>query len=168
MTINPKISVREAEGGDAEGIAAVHHAAVHNAGGETYPPDALNHWSGPLNQQRIDDWHRRIQDDAEPFVVAESEGTIIGFGSILPQSGRLRGTYVKPEHERTGIGRKLLARLEEIAADSGLERLQVDSSLNAGSFYTARGYELLEQTTHQLEDGFKIACLRMSKALGKT
>ena len=69
MTINPKISVREAEGGDAEGIAAVHHAAVHNAGGETYPPDALNHWSGPLNQQRIDDWHRRIQDDAEPFVV---------------------------------------------------------------------------------------------------
>ncbi|MDG2029950.1 MAG: GNAT family N-acetyltransferase [Phycisphaerales bacterium] len=165
MTRNAAVRIREAKGDDAEGIAAVHHAAVHHAGAEAYPPDVLQHWSGPLNRERITDWQHRIVDPDEHFMVAESEGVIIGFGSILAGEGRLRGTYVKPEHARAGIGRDLLENLEQLAISSGVNRLQVDSSLNARHFYEAHGYETLEQTTHLLEDGFAISCIRMAKVL---
>jgi len=37
--------------------------------------------------------------------------------------------------------------------------------LNARHFYEAHGYETLEQTTHLLEDGFAISCIRMAKVL---
>lgn len=165
MTRNAAVRIREAKGEDAQGIAAVHHAAVHHAGAEAYPPDVLQHWSGPLNRERIKAWQNRIVDPDELFMVAESEGVVIGFGSILTSEGRLRGTYVKPEHARTGIGGSLLENLERLANSSGLDRLQVDSSLNASHFYQAHGYETLEQTTHLLEDGFAISCIRMAKVL---
>jgi putative acetyltransferase len=165
MTMNAEVRLRRAKAEDAEGMAAVHHSAVHHAGAEAYPPDVLEHWSGPLNRERIADWHQRIVDTNELFMVAESEGVILGFGSIQIDSSRLRGTYVKPDHARTGIGRDLLESLEQLAISTDLDRLQVDSSLNASNFYAAHGYTVLEQTTHQLDDGFAIACIRMTKAL---
>ncbi len=165
MSTNARVMYREGTSADAEGVGAVHHAAVHHAGAEAYPPDALEHWSGPLTGARLKEWSARLSDANEYFTVAVTEGVVVAFGSLLLETDRLRGTYVKPDHARAGIGSELLAHLEENAVTNGLDHLQVDASINARAFYAHHGYEVIEETTHRLEDGYEIACIRMRKAL---
>lgn len=165
MTTNAQVQVRPAVADDAAGIAAVHHAAVHNTGAGTYPPDVLQHWSGPLNDARIDRVQTTITDSNEHVLVAESEGAIVGFGSIVLSEGLLHGTYVTPHLGRSGIGGRLQGALEEFATEHGVSQLVIYAALNAERFYATHGFEKVEMTTRQLDDGFEIPAIQMQKTI---
>lgn len=77
----------------------------------------------------------------QEFVVAESEGDLIGCGALhvmWEDIGEVRTLLVREEWKRHGVGRALVQRLEENAGALGLSRLfcltfEVD-------FFTRRGY----------------------------
>jgi len=48
--------------------------------------------------------------------------------------------FVAPDEQGRGIGQELLAHVEALAAEEGLERLRLDSSLTAVGFYERPGY----------------------------
>ena len=66
-----------------------------------------------------------VRDNFSSFVVAEADGEIAGaigleeFGSVA----LLRSAVVSPERRGSGIGRRLVERLLERAADEGVEEL---------------------------------------------
>jgi putative acetyltransferase len=95
----------------------------------------------------------------------EPAGQIIGFGSIVPANSELRAVYVDAAHGGQGVGRALLARLEELARDAGVAELRMDASINAVPFYEVNGFTSLERGEHVMSSGGRMACVRMRKAL---
>jgi len=47
---------------------------------------------------------------------------------------------VLPEYQGQGIGRRLLAVIEELARTQGITHITVDSSLTGAAFYARMGY----------------------------
>jgi hypothetical protein len=55
--------------------------------------------------------------------------------------------------------------IERIAEESGLERLELLSSVNAESFYASLGYQADRRTEHVLSTGVAMAAVNMTKTL---
>jgi N-acetylglutamate synthase-like GNAT family acetyltransferase len=77
-------------------------------------------------------------------LVAEADGRIVGFCTVLPLSeemAEIDALFVHPAAWRRGIGKALMLEAERLAALSGLARLGVVSSQHARPFYEAFGFE---------------------------
>ena len=82
------------------------------------------------------------------FLGVFDHGELLAVGGVTPDpytdrrdTGRIRHVYVAPSFRRTGIGRMLMAALEEHACSSyAVLRLRTDTAA-AAQFYEALGYE---------------------------
>lgn len=158
-----KIAVREATVEDAPEIARTHQNSVHATGSKFYSKAICDEWSPVLSDKRIKGFADAIQSNVEVMFVAEVENQIVGFGSIVPKNGELRSVYVGPQFGGLGIGKQLLAKLEEEARLRGLRKLVMDASLSAESFYRSQGYVEISRIEHVLGSGSKMAAIRMEK-----
>ncbi|UOF17209.1 GNAT family N-acetyltransferase [Lysobacter capsici] len=104
-------------------------------------------WRPQLTAAAIDDYHRRrvaetFVDAALPgFLVAELDGTVIGFGNR--EAGFVDSLHVAAAGRRRGVARALMARLEaRMRADGiALAALETDTFNEASQgLYLALGY----------------------------
>jgi len=102
--------------------------------------------------------------------VAESEGVILGYGLALLHKGtrlaRLYSVAVDPAARGKGVGRKLIHRLEELAAERGrlYMRLEVaDGNQVAIDLYTSLDYRIFGVLPDYYEDHHD--ALRMEKRI---
>jgi putative acetyltransferase len=157
--------VRPAVTADAEAIVRTHHEAVWNTARSHYSPDVLEAWAVKLADSSYEQVRREILDAELVVLVAESLSRVAGFGMIVPADEELRAVYVDPAFGRQGVGAAILERLEQIAGERGVTRLDLSSSINAEAFYATHGYEVVERTTLRLRSGCEMACVRMTKNL---
>jgi GNAT superfamily N-acetyltransferase len=75
-------------------------------------------------------------------VVAELDGRLAGMAQLGP-TGRLRALFVDAPLQGKGVGRELLAAIEELAMRRDCTRLFGAMSLNAVAFYTRAGFRPL-------------------------
>ena len=118
----PQPAVRAAVPADAEQVAVIfgHYVTTSVATFEEIPPTAA-------------DWQRRLDDLTGrnlPFLVAETEGTICGFGYASPWRPKpaYRHTvedtlYVSPVHTGLGLGSALLGGLLTGCAAAGARQV---------------------------------------------
>jgi putative acetyltransferase len=152
---------------DALAILAAHRSAVRQSAASAYGPTIIDEWApAVIVTERVETFQRWIERGEELIVVAtDSAGEVIGFGSIVPTNSELRAVYVDAAYGGQGVGRALLARLEELARDAGLTELRMDASINAVPFYEANGFISLEPGVHIMSTGARMACVRMRKVL---
>lgn len=76
--------------------------------------------------------------------------------------------FVLPEYTRRGIATLLLDKLEQIALQKGVSQLWAMASLNARSFYTARGF-IYEKDSALIdaETEIRVPCVDMTKVLAR-
>ena len=118
-------SVRAATSADAAAIAGVHVRSWQVAYRGIVPDEVLDGLSLPDREQR---WGSILErsDERALTVVAERDGRIVGFCSLLTHSrdgdgadgtGEIAAVYVDPAAWRAGVGSALLAAaLRELAA----------------------------------------------------
>jgi GNAT superfamily N-acetyltransferase len=70
--------------------------------------------------------------------IYEEKGVLLG--TIGLEDDKVCNFFVSPDKQGSGIGGKLLGFVEKRAKVEGRQRLIVDSSLTAVSFYRAKGY----------------------------
>ena len=70
--------------------------------------------------------------------VAEADGEIVGV--LRGRSDRLQSLFVRGDHHRQGIGRRLVERFEAECIRQGATVLRVAATLYAVPFYQALGY----------------------------
>jgi GNAT superfamily N-acetyltransferase len=81
------------------------------------------------------------------FLVAESGGAPVGCGGLrllAPPVGEVKRLFVRKAARRRGVGRALLAALEDRAADMGLGELRLDTDggeRGALALFHAAGFE---------------------------
>lgn len=160
-----KVSVRPATVEDAESIVRAHYSAVHKTAARDYPQDILDEWSPAVTAERIGKFESLVRDNPENevIVVAEIDGKVIGFGSIVPAKNELRAVYVSGDAGSSGAGRAIVEYLELQARKLNVTELNLDSSINAEAFYAKLGYEAIGKGKHPMRSGRLMDCVRMRK-----
>ncbi len=89
----------------------------------------------------------RLPDVDEKMLFAELEGAAMirevhTFGQVSEIENGLRGYSLKVKSQHQGLGRKLVAKAEEIASERGYKRMAVISAIGTREYYKKLGYEL--------------------------
>jgi GNAT superfamily N-acetyltransferase len=75
---------------------------------------------------------------SEAVLVAEVEGEIVGV--LRGRRERLASLFVRGDHHRQGIGRRLVERFEQVCREQGVTVIRVASTHYAVPFYLKMGY----------------------------
>jgi GNAT superfamily N-acetyltransferase len=155
------MAIRAAVATDVDGIMAVQSSAVLRICSSVYKPDEIAAWTAGCN-----DPERYLPGILEGrFSVALIEGSVVGFYDLDVGRAELRGLFVEAGLGRRGIGRALLKHAELSAVRQGVQRLRLDSTVNAITFYEAHGFVLDEMGMFELRSGLRLPCGIMHKDL---
>lgn len=100
----------------------------------------------------------------EIIFIAEKEGRVVGFASLLKCREIINGIYVDPNFIAQGIENQLLKALEKEAIKRKISILSVTSSLTDQAFYAARGYKTIANCNFW-KMGVLVPCVAMKKQL---
>lgn len=135
------MKIREARPEDAPALAQVFFAAVRE-GPSLYSQAQRAAWV-PVPPEPAA-FAARLARNA--VVVAETSGALVGF-MTLDAAGYIDLAYVLPGHQRRGVFRALLARVEVRARAEGMQRLSVHASLMAQPAFRAVGFAVIQHET---------------------
>lgn len=152
--------VRSYRPGDEIALWQVFHDAVHQLAANHYSQEQLDAWA----PQRPDwtKWRQRIQA-LQPFVAVCDNDQAMAYAD-LQANGYIDHFFVAPQHARQGVGRRLLAHIEQTARQNGLHELSADVSLNAQAFFAHSGFEL-QRRQIPVVHGIALKNARMRKTL---
>lgn len=152
--------IRPFQADDAEALAKLYHAAVHEVGIRDYSPAQVAAWSPRPRAAAsyVDKAAGRI------FLVAVTDdGEPIGYGDLEP-NGHIDHLYCRPDHIGTGVGAAICAALEEAAIASRIGLLFVEASEAARRMLERNGFQVESRRDFEI-GGVPIHNYRMIKRL---
>lgn len=132
--------IRDFHIGDEDSLYRVHHSAVHRIAARDYTPEQLDAWAP--DEPDHEAWMIKMRA-LRPFV-AEIDSVIAGYAD-LQASGYIVHFFVSADFPRQGVGRALMDRIHEKAADLGVTEFTSDVSKTAQPFFARFGFEIVEQ-----------------------
>jgi len=136
--------IRKAEDRDAPAISLVVEAALRVSNARDYSVEIIDQVLQNFSPCAI----LRLLTLRQVYV-ASIDGRIVGTASLAQDT--VRSVFVEPSYQGQGVGRSLLAHIESLAAQSGVERLRVPSSITAQGFYRSLGYVKVRDEFHGAE-----------------
>jgi putative acetyltransferase len=128
------VVIREFAPPDGEAVSALIRHTMRVSNSHDYPLARLQ----PLIDYFSPDKVRRLNQE-RLCLVAEVEEQLVG--TIGLERTELVTFFVHPDYQGMGVGRQLLAAIEQRARALGISILMVDSSLTGAAFYARMGYE---------------------------
>ncbi len=132
------ITIRKATAEDAETACVVLVRSIKEICAPSYENDdeILAQWLENKTPANVRRW---IESERSYCVLAENDkGVVVGFASI---SGcEIMLNYVLPEALHRGVGKRMLQALESHAITSGVEHIELMSTIPAKAFYERNGY----------------------------
>jgi len=133
-----EIIIRQANRDDALAIHELHTRSVMELC-KTYYSDAQIH--GWIDHRTPEGYYSLI--DRGTHFVAIIDSQIVGFEEAVP--GEVLALFVSPDHVNRGIGTILFDHAMKTAIQS--EKVSLESTLNAVSFYIKNGFVRVERRT---------------------
>ena len=130
----PTLKIRPAKADDLPALLELRAACIR-AVTSGYDTATLEHW---LQFDPSDRYLDTIR--VKNLLVACGDGAVLGCAGLHLPGRLLIATFVHPDGAGMGIGRRLLAGVEDRAREFGLPELLVESALNATAFYQSCGY----------------------------
>ena len=127
------IVIRAFEPRDAEAVSALIQRTMRESNSRDYPLDRLQPLIDYFSPEKV----RRLGQE-RVCLVAEANRQLIGTAAL--EGAELATFFVLPEYQGQGIGRRLLAAIEELARTQGLTHITVDASITGAAFYARMGY----------------------------
>lgn len=153
--------IRRATSADGGPIGAVHIRAIHPSCASHDPPEDIAAWSGRMTPAS----YAELLLTRALFVAERDDRRIAGFAQLHPDEGTVEAVYVDPGFARQGVGRALMAAIEQQAVRLRIPRLVLTPSLNAVAFHETLGFAVDADVRHAIRDGHEIAAKLMSKQL---
>jgi putative acetyltransferase len=152
--------IRPFEPADADALAALFHASVHEAAIRDYSREQVTAWSpSKPDPERF----LRQAADRTIFVAQDEDGAVIGYGDLQPD-GHIGHLYCRPDRIGTGVGSALYAAIEAAAKSAGTPILYVEASEGARRLFERRGFAITARNEFMI-NGVAIHNYRMSKSL---
>ena len=104
-----------------------------------------------------------LADPELTFIVAESDGVLVGFASVAPSRDPawLEDLWVDPGQQGTGLGTALLEAAAAIASTHGATALECESDPNAEPFYVSRGARRVAVHPSSLDERRMLPTMRL-------
>lgn len=147
---------------DRDAIISLHRQSIFGLCRGSYTETEMKAWTGRLTPELFDEG---VKDSNNVGIVAVEANVVVGYGFFTVHERELRALYVLPEHAGRGIGRHILSRLEIMAREEGIDRLSLQSTINAVGFYEKSGYRAIREERHLISDKISVTCVRMEKEL---
>lgn len=125
--------VRPALEADAARVSQVILAALLTSNAQDYPASVIERVQASFTTDSV----RQLMQRRQMFV-ALVDGELLGTASLYGRA--VRSVFVDPAYHGHGLGRQLMAAVEQAALDSGLTSLVVPSSVTAEGFYARLGF----------------------------
>ncbi len=151
-----RIDIRTATASDSAALSALILRTIRATNSADYLQDEIDFVCGSFSPDKM-----ALKIAARDVFMAISAGALAGTASYA--HGRLHSLFVDPAMQKSGIGRALLAFVENHARAAGDARLALSSSLTAQLFYEKQGYQLCGE---EASEGSRT--LLMQKDLGGT
>jgi len=149
------VTVRVSHPGDVEAVQDVAEAAWHAAYDDVLGTDVV--------ERVLDEWYTDdaieagIKHDAQDFFVAVRDDEVIAYAHVGPHPPRrvhqLYRLYVHPDDWRQGIGRQLLAEVEQALYDRDITRYEAQvlaDNVIGVAFYESTGFERVDESQREL------------------
>ena len=149
------IGIRRATDADRAAIARLHEASIRALGPGAYTAEEVDSWAAGVHPSNYLLEHQ--------VYVAVDDDQVVAFGHY--DHGEIMAVYVDPSHVRRGVGRLMMAKLEEVARADGATHLHLNAALNSVDFYAACGYARTMETVYRTRGGIAIKCALMEKDL---
>lgn len=139
------LSIRSIQPDDNAAIAHIIRSALAEFG--------ANHPGTVYFDATTDALYQLFQTPRAAYFIAEISGKIVGGGGIFPTDGLPDGTcelvkmYLSPEARGTGLGRLLIQKSIDYAAEIGFQQIYLESMpelKQALSIYEKFGFEYLD------------------------
>lgn len=154
--------IRKATREDAQACWDIRNSAILTACAGFYDAADMAVWTeGELNASFKGIVHQHMY-------VAEDKGTVIGCCMLDAPNAQVEALFVDPSAMGQGVGKALLAFIEEMANRQGVAQLRLESTLNAVDFYRSQGFGgkgLEEPSVYLSPRGISLDCLVMYKNL---
>jgi GNAT superfamily N-acetyltransferase len=135
------VEIRPAVPADADGVSRTILRALRETNARDYPPHVIAAVSENFSPERV-----AAQLTARQAFVTIADRVIIGTASL---HGRVaRSVYVDPDHQRKGVGARMLDAVELLARNQSVDTLSVPSSITAQGFHQHRGYVVVREYFH--------------------
>ncbi len=133
----------------AAAVARVHRKSIRQIASHDYSQEEIATWSSQVSKDL------EIPEDKHRFVALQGEA-VVGFAEYT-ENNEIIAVYVHPRFTRQGFGSQLLSKIEDDAQRRGLTYLKATATITAKPFYEKHGYDVLHETTYQIEDqGLKV------------
>jgi putative acetyltransferase len=142
------MKIRLATTTDIDKIAQLYYDTILTVNSKDYSKEQIEAWASTYNNQ--EGWVRRMEE--QYFYVAILDKIIVGFAS-MDKSGYFDLLYIHKDHQRKGIATALAAKIEEIAKETELPEITVQSSITAKPFFERIGYKIYgekQKTVHNV------------------
>ena len=142
------MKIRQATIADIDTIAQLYYDTIIAINSKDYTNEQIEAWAS--THTNLDGWARRM--DEQYFYIAILDKIIVGFAS-MDKSGYFDLLYIHKDHQRKGIATALAAKIEEIAKETELPEITVQSSITAKPFFERIGYKIYgekQKTVHNV------------------
>ncbi len=129
---------------DCKTLAELFFNTVHTINAKDYSEEQLDAWAtGHID---LEQWNRSFL--SHYTVVAEIDGTVVGFGNI-DNMGYLDRLFVHANFQNQGIATAICDKLKQA---SNAEKIVTHASITAKGFFEKRGYKVVtkQQVQRQL------------------
>jgi GNAT superfamily N-acetyltransferase len=122
--------------------------------------EAVSTWYGNPDDGEEGGLGGTIDDPESVVVIAEDGDHVMGFAQAFliegaATVGRIEWIHVHPDHRGSGLGEKLLERVESNLTDAGASRLEgrvLEANAEGKQFYAENGYETGPERRLELGD----------------
>ncbi|MBO1538968.1 GNAT family N-acetyltransferase [Pseudomonas sp. OA65] len=136
--------IRNAMAADAPAISQTIINALRQSNAQDYSPEIIDQVAQNFSPPAILQLLAQRQ-----ILVATVDNHIVATASL--DQDVVRSVFVDPSYQGKGLGRHLMARIQSIAINAGLNLLRVPSSITAEGFYASLGFEKVRDEFHKSE-----------------
>ncbi|MCJ7544991.1 MAG: GNAT family N-acetyltransferase [Phycisphaerae bacterium] len=159
MTIQQPMTLRAFQVADLQPVRGLVTQTIDVSFAGVYAPSAIRHFKRHHSGKEI------LDDAAGGYaVVLERNGAIVATGTLTAK-GKITRVYVRPDLQGQGLGKRIMAHLEQQARGRGHTSVFLNASLVARAFYEALGYRLREAKSATMEDGQRLEYFEMDRPL---
>ncbi|MFJ7793790.1 GNAT family N-acetyltransferase [Pseudomonas sp. NPDC096950] len=151
--------IRRAKPSDAQTAFDIRLQAIRHQCIGAYTEDQMLAWTAGAAKDGYDVLM------GKHFYLSCIDGEPVATGMLDVENGEIGAIFVLPGFMNQGVGLKILNHLEELARDLGLEKVNLDATLNAADFYRRCGYVGDEPAIYHSPSGLQLACVPMVKWL---
>lgn len=155
----PEEGVRRAVQSDAEALIALYRNTVRIVNAVDYSSEQVRAWAPDhISKEKMEEKIRKTS-----VFVTEDESGITAMAS-LEGSDYLDMIFVRHDRQRRGLGRMLMAVIEETAREAGASELSADVSITAKPLFIANGFSIITEQLVELR-GETLKNFKMQKEL---